>query len=134
MQSIHSDGLFKVLLRRGDFKRNYLFCNICIGWAKSEVLRLQERRSSQNPPENPQYSPISEPGANRDTPDPFSEAMVDPINDPMMMETHSVIGKRLANPTDSPLHLGNRKYAVHASQSETIRSDICLQFSQQCHL
>lgn len=122
-----------MLLKRGDFKRNYLFCNKCIDWAKTEVLRLRERV-----PQNPQYSPISqssEAGASRSTPDPFSEAMNDPMNDPMM-EAHnnySIVGQRLANPTDSPLHLGKFKSSADARQT-LITHDISIAFSQQCHL
>lgn len=129
MQSIHSDGLFKMLLKRGEFKRNYLFCSKCIDWAKAEVFRLRERPPPQS--SNPQYSPISEAeaGASRSTPDPFNE--VDPMidNDPMMS---NVIAHRLANPTDSPIHLGNRKYRVQSNQS--LKHDISFAFSQQCHL
>lgn len=118
-----------MLLKRGEFKRNHLFCNKCIGWAKNEVLRLRERPPPP-PQSNPQYSPISDAEASRSTPDPFNEALV---NDVMFPDGSSIIANRLANPTDLPIHLGNRKSIVeHTSQS--LKHDISFAFSQQCHL
>ncbi|XP_055305324.1 uncharacterized protein LOC129570005 [Sitodiplosis mosellana] len=120
MQSIHSDSLFKMLLKRGQFKRNYLFCNKCIDWAKDEVRKRL--------PQNSQYSPISEKCASRNTPDPF-------MND-LMMGADSNVGQRLANPTDSPLHLGNPMSPVNYMpyHDERLTEPMLLSLNRTAHL
>lgn len=135
LQSIHSNELFQILRPHGDFGRSYLFCNVCIGWAKEERKKRKQAIMSQQsgtvqssglvqpeigfcsslvqptdhvqptglaqPPPQPlpviqqQYSPISEPSP--DTPEPF--------NMPLLTAA-DVIGARLANPNDSPIHGG----------------------------
>lgn len=100
--------------KRGEFKRDSLFCTPCIDWAKSEVKKYQlkqkehyEQLTSAN---QPHYSPISEASASRSTPDPFNEIMHGPfLNDPALSD---VIGKRLSGRSNSPFQLlPLRKYA-----------------------
>lgn len=106
MQSIHSEWLFRMLSKRGDFKRNFLFCTPCIEWAKSEVLKLREPLRPQNPPN---YSPVSEAGASRRTPDPF--AVAESHHEPMV-HADDTVGQRLAGYTESPVHLSHREYSI----------------------
>lgn len=102
MQSIHSEFLFKMLSKNGDFKRNFLFCTPCIEWAKSEVFKIREPLRQQNI----LYSPIS--GVSRRTPDPFA---VESHQQPMIeSDDIDIVGKRLAGYTESPLHLSRREY------------------------
>lgn len=103
MQTIHSDFLFKMISQRGDFKRNYLFCNNCIDWARQEVMKLRE----QSRP-NPRHSPISESGGNRSTPDPF--AMTDSHHQ-LIIQSDNIVAQRLAGQTESPVHLGHCEYS-----------------------
>lgn len=42
-QSIHSTGIFNSICKRGNFKRDYLFCTKCIDWAKAEMSRARDR-------------------------------------------------------------------------------------------
>lgn len=122
MQSIHLDMIFNMLSRRGQFKRNYLFCMPCINWAKSEILRYRAQEQAPIPtqPDDPQhllvqsthnYSPISE-IENRSTPDPFLQAeqqtMTDTLNE-QFMDADSYVAQRLADPNESPLR-NARKY------------------------
>lgn len=82
----------------GKFKRGSLFCDKCIGWAKAEVMRLREQpqqaASYHQPPIQQQYSPISETGGSRSTPDPYILPLVAPDDN---------VGSRLANPNASPI-------------------------------
>lgn len=98
--------------------RNYLYCNVCIGWAKAERLKRFEagtlhRTIQQSDPVLPlslppellsddafpqadqqQYSPISEPDA--DAPEPTH-----------MLPRSNAIGERLAHHTfDPPIYPG----------------------------
>lgn len=100
-----------MLSKRGEFKRNYLFCSKCIDWAKVEILKSRDQM-----PQKPHYSPISEASANRSTPDPFNEVMIGPVNDGMLDD---VVGQRLANQSESPLHLGYREYTIYLCQNMT---------------
>lgn len=105
-----------MLSKRGDFKRDWLFCTPCIDWAKSEVKKCQHKQKEQyeqlTSANQAHYSPISEASANRSTPDPFNEIMHGPLlNDPVSVFS-DVIGKRLSGRSDSPFHLlPLRKYA-----------------------
>lgn len=140
LQSIHSEGLFKMVEKlaigrygRTKLGRRYLFCNQCINWGKSEVLRLREEErlhqagpSHQSGPlhqavsfqhggiiqhhgalqqsvvhAQPHYSPVSDPEGSHSTPEPF--------NMNQMYTQENLIGARLANPNDSPIHLGTGK-------------------------
>lgn len=130
------------MLKRGNFKRNNLFCNNCIAWAKGEIRKSQQQGTSsqqppqppQPPPEEPQYSPISEPCNSRDTPDPFKDILLDSMNDPMIVDADSTTVNRLTLP-NSPLHLGNHKYSIHYMLSAPILNcDISSVLFQQCHL
>lgn len=101
-----------MLEKHGEFGRKYLFCEKCIGWAKMELMKLREQSqptgtleqpissqqpgAAQQPSPQQQYSPISETGGNRNTPVPFNMPHI---------TTHDLIGARLANPHDSPIHL-----------------------------
>lgn len=101
--------------------RRYLFCNQCIGWAKAEVMRLREQSQQAGPSQQPavafqqagivqqhgvmqqsfhaqpHYSPVSDPEGSHSTPEPFNM---------QMFSQENIIGARLANPNDSPIHLG----------------------------
>lgn len=126
--------------------RRYLFCNQCINWGKAEVLRLREQeRLHQAGPSHqavsfqhggiiqhhgalqqsvhaqPHYSPVSDPEGSRSTPEPF--------NMNQMYTQENLIGARLANPNDSPIHLGTGKCISilrFSISDQTIR--ICLFF------
>lgn len=114
-QSIHSDGLFRIMSTRGNFKRNSLFCETCYKWVKSvaskkgkQQTRVQyDHLSSEN---QSHHSPIGERSANRSTPDPFSDVMIDPLSDDPVIS--DVNGKRMADQPESPYNLGFREYAI----------------------
>lgn len=125
MQSIHSDWLFKMLSKRGDFNRNVLFCTPCIEWAKSEILKLRE----PSRPQNPHYSPVSEAGASRRTPDPFAVAESHPD---LMVHPDDIVGQRLAGYTESPVHLSHRKCFIVMlllMTGQCVVCDTCCYFS-----
>lgn len=109
LQSIHSEELFKMVqklaiyFRHGKLGRKYLFCDQCIGWAKGEVKKIHEQSQQHGalqPSDHsqPHYSPVSDPEGSHSTPDPF--------NMQQYQTQESRIGARLANPNDSPIHLG----------------------------
>lgn len=139
LQSIHSDGLFNMVQKLANhfghskLGRKYLFCDKCIGWGKIEVIRLRELTQPAGPSQQPgqlqqqqqqqqpvvifqpadhsqpHYSPVSDPEGSHSTPEPFNV---------QLYSQQSRIGARLANPNDSPIHLGADRNIVFPHVSD----------------
>lgn len=86
MQSIQSDSLFGMLMKRGNFKRDFLFCTPCIKSAKSEVLKVRGPIRLQICP----ISPVSKAGVSRQTQDSFA---VDTFSQPMVQSDDFNVGQ-----------------------------------------
>lgn len=117
----------------GKLGRKYLFCDKCIGWGKIEVIRLRELTQPAGPSQQPgqlqqqqqqqqpvvvfqsadhsqpHYSPVSDPEGSHSTPEPFNV---------QLYSQQSRIGARLANPNDSPIHLGADRNIVFPHVSD----------------